>query len=673
MSKTESAWSDWVSEKIQAEQPDKLHTLRPKHTYTYTVDDDSMELLKAFPDKIEAIIRRGICQGIRQHWGKWKVRDLPTEKERTQALSRDNMGGFNDTDAWNRLTIKLLFTPTVQMCEVGPEIEGESMVVDGRIIAASAKIGYIQEALVYCTTDACDTDRKVFCSTTLRLKIPKCPECGVKMQLREDGTVTDYVQTIKVQDLSTDSMHKPLDISVKVVGDNVFSTWIGKRIRIAGTFLTDIDLSNGKQEHKQYVFAKYVHEIQEVESVPMTEIRAHEIRDAIQTPDGFTSLLKSFAPAIEGKLLQKEAIMYSFAKGAKSAIRRQHIHVLEVGNAGQGKSELIKAIPSIIERSRFILADSATAAGLGIGMVKMDTGTMEAAGGPLVMLSPNGHLALDELDKMSVENIDSLNSSMENQLVTKTVAGTDLTLPSLVSIIAAANPKFGKWDESHGALENIDFKDTLLSRFDIIICSVKTNDILEEEIARKNLGMGSITAQSGIPALLKEIELMQYIKYCDKFNPTISEEAKKMILDFYLKVRKELGSDKNFKPITPRELDGLARLVTARAKLFQKAEADTDDVEAIMKLKVGAMNTFPGIQVESAGVQMTFMSESDDKDKTKLDIIASLKDEEGTVNREEVVAEWVDKGIYKTIKRADQEFTELIGTAVWLRGSRYKA
>jgi len=146
-----------------------------------------------------------------------------------------------------------------------------------------------------------------------------------------------------------------------------------------------------------------------------------------------------------------------------------------------------------------------------------------------------------------------------------------------------------------------------------------------------------------------------------------------MILDFYLKVRKELGSDKNFKPITPRELDGLARLVTARAKLFQKAEADTDDVEAIMKLKVGAMNTFPGIQVESAGVQMTFMSESDDKEKTKLDIIASLKDEDGTVNREEVVAEWVDKGIFKTVKRADQEFTEMIGESLWLRGSRYKA
>lgn len=673
MGKTESAWSDWISEKIQAEQAGVLHSLRPSHTYTYEMDEESMEIVKEFPDEILKIVRRGICQGLRQHWGKWKVRDLPTELERKQALSIANMGGFNDTDAWNRLTVNLLFIPTVQMNQVGPVIEGKPMVMDGRIIAASSKVGYIKEGIVYCTTDACDTDRMIQCSNTLRLVIPNCPECGVKMHLRNDGTVTDYVQTVKVQDLSTDSMHKPLDLLVKVVGDDVFNTWIGKRLRIAGIFLTDIDMSKGKHEHKQYVFAKYLHEIQEVKRTPMNEDRANEIKAALQTEEGFISLLKSFAPAIEGKLLQREAIMYSFVKGAKDAIRRQHIHVLEVGNAGQGKSELIKAIPTIIERSRFILADSATAAGLGIGMVKMDGGTMEPAGGPLVMLSPNGHLALDELDKMSVENIDSLNSAMENQVVTKTVAGTDLTLPSMVSIIAAANPKFGKWDESHGALENIDFKDTLLSRFDVIICSVKTNDILEEEIARKNLGMGSITSTSAIQPLLSEAELMQYVQYCDKFNPKISEEAKKMILDFYLKVRKELGSDKNFKPITPRELDGLARLVTARAKIFQKLEADTDDVEAIMKLKVGAMNTFPGIQVEHAGVQMTFMSEADDKEKTKLDILASLKDEDGTVSREEVIAEWVEKGIFKTTKRADQEFTTMIGESLWLRGSRYKA
>jgi DNA replicative helicase MCM subunit Mcm2 (Cdc46/Mcm family) len=669
--KTESAWSDWVSETVQSSQPEALHTLRPKHTYTYVMDADSMEILKEFPNDVEKIVKRGVRQGIRQHWGKWKVRELPTELERKQALSRDNMGGFNDTSAWDRLTIKIEFYQTVDMNQIGPDVEGKPIVLDGRIIAASGKLGYIKEALVYCTTDACDTDSKIYCSDTLRITIPKCPECGVKMHMRDDGVETGYVQTIKVQDLNTDSMHKSLDIAVKVTGEDVFSTWIGKRIRIAGNFLTDIDLSNGKQEHKQYVFSKYIHEIEEVENICITKERAHEIRDMLREPENFTALLKSFAPNIEGKLLQKEALMYSFAMGTEGVSRRQHIHVLEIGNAGQGKSELIKQIPRVIAKSKFILANTSTAAGLGIGMVKIDSGTMEPSGGPLVMMSPDGHLALDELDKMHDEDRNSLLSSMENQVVTKVVAGTDLSLPSFVSIISAANPKWGQWDESHGAVENINFPSFLLTRFDVVTCSVKSNEIQEDEIANKILGLGTITSQSAIKPLLEEAELMQYINYCKKLKPQLTLEAKVMMAEFYKETRKSLDGDKQFIPITPRELEGLVRLVTARAKLLQKDEADIDDAEAVKKLKVDAMNTFPGVHVEHAGQQMTFMSESDDKEKTKLDIITSLKDEDETVSREEVMAEWIDKGVFKTSKRADQEFTAMIGESIFMRGSRY--
>ena len=130
------------------------------------------------------------------------------------------------------------------------------------------------------------------------------------------------------------------------------------------------------------------------------------------------------------------------------------------------------------------------------------------------------------------------------------------------------------------------------------------------------------------------------------------------------------GEDKVI-PMTPRELEGMIRMSTARAKLLQKEEADIDDVRAVMNLKTAALNSFPGVKVENAGQQMKLMSETDDKEKSKTDIILESKDEDGTVDSTEVCEKWVEAGLFKTQKAAEREFTSMIGEQLWLRGSRY--
>lgn len=670
--KTESAWSDWVSERLQNDMPEALHQLRPSHTFTYVIDEDSLEIFKEYPNKVFEIISRGVIQALRGHWANWKVRNLPTELERKQQISKDNMNGRNDTDAWNRLKIKLEFYPTVTMRQISPKIEKEPIVVDGRIMSVSSKKGYLLEGWVFCPNHCEDGEEYIKAGPTLRSFIPKCPNCKTKMHLRTSTAKTDYVQIIKLQEIQTDSMHKPIEFEVKVTGDDVFNTWIGKRIRVAGQFITDIVMTGNQQEHKQFIFAKYFHEIEEVENICITKERAEDIGNLIKDETNLDRLFKSFAPNIEGKMLQKEALMYSFVMGSRKEVRRVHIHCLEIGNAGKGKSELIKQIPRVIAKSKFVLANNASAAGLGIGMVKMDNGTSEPGGGPLVMLSPDGVLALDELDKMHHEDLKALLSSMENQVVTKTVAGGDLFLPSYVTVICTANPKYGTWDEGHGIVENINFPDYFLTRCDVVTCSVKSNRIQEQEIANKLLKLDPITTQAQLTPLISEAELMQYINYCKKFNPTLTKEARLELKNFYDQMCEATENQDKVVPITPRELEGLIRLSTARAKLLQKEFADLDDVRAIMKLKTDALNSFPGIKVEHAGHQLNLLSEMDKAQKTKEDIIAECKDEEGKVDRGEVVEKWVEAGLCKNITIGDNEFQKLVGETMFLRGSRYK-
>jgi len=260
---------------------------------------------------------------------------------------------------------------------------------------------------------------------------------------------------------------------------------------------------------------------------------------------------------------------------------------------------------------------------------------------------------------------------MEQQVVTKTVSGHMLSLPSLVSVIAAANPKWGQWDEGHGVVENINFEPYLLTRFDIVHCSIKTNSIKKQAIAAKILKLDPVTTEQSIKPLMSETELLQYINYCKQFNPKLTKGAKKMLNEFYQQMSEITEDEDKVVPMTPRELEALIRLTTARAKLLQRKEATTEDVEAIIKLKKTALDSFPGITVKGEGTQLKLLSELDKKEKTKEGIILECMDEEKKVQSKEVCDRWVEAGIYKTEQKAQIEFQKMIGNRFYLRSNGY--
>lgn len=57
---------------------------------------------------------------------------------------------------------------------------------------------------------------------------------------------------------------------------------------------------------------------------------------------------------------------------------------------------------------------------------------------------------------------------MEQQTISIAKAGITTMLKSRTSVLAAANPPSGKYDDLKTAQENIDLQTTILSRFDLI-------------------------------------------------------------------------------------------------------------------------------------------------------------------------------------------------------------
>lgn len=229
--------------------------------------------------------------------------------------------------------------------------------------------------------------------------------------------------------------------------------------------------------------------------------------------------------------------------------------------------------------------------------------TLEA--GALV-LADKGVACVDELDKMTDQDRSSMHEAMESQTISVAKAGITATLQCRCSILGAANPKYGRFEEHKFIADQINLPPALLSRFDLIFAMTdKPNAALDSSITDHILNAhrrGEIRRYPDLDAL-KELDayaiiedtqhlapvwdrefLRKYVAYSKRIVPVLTKEAMGIIRDYYLRIRKQGETQGASVPITARQLEAFVRLSEASARARLSSVVTAEDAERAVRI-----------------------------------------------------------------------------------------
>ena len=202
-----------------------------------------------------------------------------------------------------------------------------------------------------------------------------------------------------------------------------------------------------------------------------------------------------------------------------------------------------------------------------------------------MVLTNNGSLYIDEFEKMSDDDRSAMHEAMEQQTVTISKASVQATLNAKTSILAAANPKYGRFDDSKPLATQINLIPSLLSRFDFIFVM---RDIPGRErdslIADKIFGEHAEDREK--VEILDKVLFRKYISYSKRFKPKLGEAAVRTLKEYYvgLRDRIKLIDGKPAIPLGARQLEGLIRFSEASAKMRLSKSVTVQDAEFAIEI-----------------------------------------------------------------------------------------
>nr|CAD2164539.1 unnamed protein product [Meloidogyne enterolobii] len=342
-----------------------------------------------------------------------------------------------------------------------------------------------------------------------------------------------------------------------------------------------------------------------------------QIRKMSRHKDIFELLARSLAPSIYGHDEVKKAVLCLLLGGCEKILEngtrlRGDINILLIGDPSVAKSQILRYV--IHAAPRVVATTGRGSSGVGLTAAVLhdpDTGERKLEAGAMV-LADRGIVCIDEFDKMTDIDRTTIHEVMEQGRISISKAGIQAKLNARCSVLAAANPVFGRYNLYKNPMENIGMQDSLLSRFDLIFVMLDEHDVERDRMLAESVlklhryraqgesdgavqPMGTTlenrttfntdgssenskeiyeknrewTAMEEREKILSTHFIRKYIYMAKELKPVLSEEASTFISERYTELRSaDMGRTdmERTMPVTARQLETLIRLSTAIAK-----------------------------------------------------------------------------------------------------------
>ncbi|MCO5606155.1 hypothetical protein L7F22_060342 [Adiantum nelumboides] len=324
-----------------------------------------------------------------------------------------------------------------------------------------------------------------------------------------------------------------------------------------------------------------------------------EFKEFARRPDAYQALCALIAPSIFGHEDVKKAVACLLFGGSRKklpdAVRlRGDINVLLLGDPSTAKSQFLKFVEKTAPIAVYTSGKGSSAAGLTASVIR-DASTREfyLEGGAMV-LADGGVVCIDEFDKMRPEDRVAIHEAMEQQTISIAKAGITTVLNSRTSVLAAANPPSGRYDDLKTAQENIDLQTTILSRFDLIFIVKDARDRQRDmQIAKHIVSVHTSAGAASKDDDTKEKDnwLKRYIEYSRHHCfARLSDTAAAMLQNNYVRIRQQMRQQSHESgeakaiPITVRQLEAIIRISESLARMQLSLVATEEHVTEALRL-----------------------------------------------------------------------------------------